>query len=97
MALSGDTRTREMIDPDAMGVSHVAPPYAYRCPFGSASDARVRRARGRGRRASASTSSASEQVAAVIIEPNAGSNGIVAPDTYWPAVRAAHRGNAASR
>jgi taurine--2-oxoglutarate transaminase len=28
-----------------------------------------------------------ERVAAVIMEPNAGSNGIVAPDTYWPALR----------
>ena len=35
MALSGDTRTRAMVDPDAMGVTHVEPPYAYRCPFGS--------------------------------------------------------------
>ena len=35
MALSGDTRTRAMVDRDAMGVRHVAPPYAYRCPFGS--------------------------------------------------------------
>ena len=38
MALSGDTRTRAMIDPDAMGVSHVEPPYAYRCPFGSSDE-----------------------------------------------------------
>jgi taurine--2-oxoglutarate transaminase len=28
-----------------------------------------------------------ERIAAVLLEPNAGSNGIVAPDTYWPAVR----------
>ena len=39
MALSGDTRTRAMVDPDAMRVSHVAPPYAYRCPFDSSDDA----------------------------------------------------------
>ena len=36
-----------MVDPDALGVSHVEPPYAYRCPFGSdgrrASAASVRR------------------------------------------------------
>ena len=28
-------------------------------------------------------------VAAVLMEPNAGTNGIVAPDTYWPALRRA--------
>ena len=27
-------------------------------------------------------------VAAVLMEPNAGTNGIVAPDNYWPALRA---------
>jgi taurine--2-oxoglutarate transaminase len=86
MALSGDTRTREFVDPDALGVSHVEPPYAYRCPFGSASDAEC------GERAAAAVAGriehfGAERVAAVLLEPNAGSNGIVAPDTYWPAVR----------
>ncbi len=88
MALSGDTRTRAMIDPDAMGVTHVDPPYAYRCPFGSADAADC------GERAAKAVAEridqcGAEQVAAVILEPNAGSNGIVAPDSYWPAVRAA--------
>jgi taurine--2-oxoglutarate transaminase len=86
MALSGDTRTRAMVDPDAMGVTHVEPPYSYRCPFGSqdaaacgelAADAIGRRIDLFG----------ADRVAAVIMEPNAGSNGIVAPDSYWPAVR----------
>ncbi len=86
MALSGDTRTRAMVDPDAMGVTHVEPPYGYRCPFGSqdaaacgelAADAIGRRIELFG----------ADRVAAVIVEPNAGSNGIVAPDSYWPAVR----------
>jgi taurine--2-oxoglutarate transaminase len=86
MALSGDTRTRAMIDPDALHVSHVEPPYAYRCPFGSSSDAEC------GERAAAAVAErvdhfGVDRVAAAIIEPNAGSNGIVAPDTYWPAVR----------
>ena len=85
MALSGDTRTRAMVDPDAMGVTHVEPPYGYRCPFGSrdaaacgelAADAIGRRIDLLG----------ADHVAAVIVEPNAGSNGIVAPDSYWPAV-----------
>jgi taurine--2-oxoglutarate transaminase len=86
MALSGDTRTRATIDPDAMHVSHVPPPYAYRCPFGSTSEAEC------GERAAAAIGEridrfGPEHVAAVIVEPNAGSNGIVAPDSYWPAVR----------
>ena len=86
MALSGDTRTRAMIDPDAMHVSHVPPPYAYRCPFGSTTDAEC------GVRAASAIAERIDRigpghVAAVIVEPNAGSNGIVAPDSYWPAVR----------
>jgi taurine--2-oxoglutarate transaminase len=86
MALSGDARSRALIDPDAMHVSHVEPPYAYRCPFGSTSDADC------GTRAADAIARridhfGGEQVAAVIVEPNAGSNGIVAPDNYWPAVR----------
>jgi taurine--2-oxoglutarate transaminase len=86
MALSGDTRSRALVDPDALHVSHVEPPYAYRCPYGSANDADC------GERAAAAVASridhfGRDQVAAVIVEPNAGSNGIVAPDSYWPAVR----------
>lgn len=86
MALSGDSRTRAMIDPAAMHVSHVAPPYAYRCPYGSRNDDEC------GELAAAAVGGridelGADQVAAVILEPNAGSNGIVAPDSYWPAVR----------
>ncbi|MFY9315463.1 MAG: aminotransferase class III-fold pyridoxal phosphate-dependent enzyme [Burkholderiales bacterium] len=86
MALSGDTRTRAQADPDAFGVSHVEPPYAYRCPFGSTS------AQECGERASAAVaeridSFGKDSVAAVIVEPDAGTNGIVAPDNYWPALR----------
>ncbi len=86
MALSGDTRTRAMVDPDAMGVTHVEPPYAYRCPFGS------RNAAACGELAAEAIGQridlfGVDRVAAVIVEPNAGSNGIVAPDSYWPAVR----------
>jgi taurine--2-oxoglutarate transaminase len=86
MALSGDARSRALVDPDAMHVTHVPPPYAYRCPFGSASSAEC------GERAAAAVAEridhfGRERVAAVILEPNAGSNGIVAPDNYWPEVR----------
>ena len=86
MALSGDARTRAMVDPDAMGVTHVEPPYAYRCPFGStdAVDCGDRAAHAVGQRID---QFGTDQVAAVMLEPNAGSNGIVAPDSYWPAVR----------
>jgi taurine--2-oxoglutarate transaminase len=86
MALSGDARTRAMSDPAAQRVVHVPPPYAYRCPFGSDSDEEC------GRR-SASVVAAridrlgAENVAAVIMEPDAGTNGIVAPDNYWPLLR----------
>lgn len=38
MALSGDSRTQSQVDASAYGVRHVAPPYAYRCPFGGQSD-----------------------------------------------------------
>jgi taurine--2-oxoglutarate transaminase len=86
MALSGDSRTHAYVDPDAFGVSHVAPPYAYRCPFGSATEDEC------GTRAAAAVAEridgiGVDRVAAVVMEPNAGSNGIVAPDSYWPAVR----------
>jgi len=86
MALSGDARTLEFVDPDAFGVSHVPPPYAYRCPFGTDNE------RDCGLRAAAAVGErierfGPEQTAAVIMEPNAGSNGIVAPDSFWPALR----------
>jgi taurine--2-oxoglutarate transaminase len=86
MALSGDTRAHGMVDPDAFGVSHVPPPYAYRCPFGSSSDADCADRAARAVAARIDHFGAGN-VAAVVVEPNAGSNGIVAPDEYWPAVR----------
>jgi len=90
MALSGDSRTRAHVDPDAFGVSHVAPPYGYRCPFGSADDAEC------GSRAAAAVAEriahfGPGKVAAVVMEPNAGSNGIVAPDNFWAELRVATR------
>ena len=86
MAMSGDSRTRTQVDPDAFGVSHVAPPYAYRCPFGSRGPTEC------GERAAAAVGEriehfGADRVAAVIMEPNAGSNGIVAPDNFWPELR----------
>jgi taurine--2-oxoglutarate transaminase len=74
------------VDPAFFCVIHVAPPYAYRCPFGSATDAEC------GRRAVDAVAQQIEQhgadaIAAVMMEPNAGTNGIVAPDNYWPGLR----------
>jgi taurine--2-oxoglutarate transaminase len=84
MAFSGDSRTMAQVDPAGYGVVHVPPPYAYRCPFGSASEADC------GARAAAHigrTIDGKAGVAAVLMEPNAGTNGIVAPDSFWPALR----------
>ena len=38
MALSGDTRTAQHVDPAAWHVHHVPPPYSYRCPFGTTNE-----------------------------------------------------------
>ena len=86
MALSGDTRTRAGTEPGAHHVAHVPPPYAYRCPFGSDDDLDC------GRRAASAVAAridraGAESVAAVVMEPDAGTNGIVAPDNYWPLLR----------
>ncbi len=91
MALSGDARTRSQVDPEAFGVLQVPPPYAYRCPFGSDNPATC------GERAVAAVAETIDRhdaatVAAVLMEPNAGTNGIVAPDSYWPGLREATRG-----
>jgi taurine---2-oxoglutarate transaminase len=86
MALSGDARTRHQVDPKRFAIARVAPPYAYRCPFGSSSEIEC------GRRAVAAVADeidrkGAESVAAVLMEPNAGTNGIVAPENYWPGLR----------
>ena len=86
MALSGDPRARQHIQPEEMRALHVPPPYAYRCPFGSASAAEC------GERAARAVGEAIDQrgasdVAGVLMEPNAGTNGIVPPDSYWPRLR----------
>ena len=90
MALSGDSRTAHQVDADAWGVRHVPPPYSYRCPFGSNSPHQC------GQRAAAAVADCidaegTDRVAAVVMEPNAGSNGIVPPDSYWPLLREATR------
>jgi taurine---2-oxoglutarate transaminase len=86
MALSGDARTAHQVDADAWGVRHVPPPYSYRCPFGSGSPHEC------GEKAAAAVAACidaegADRIAAVLMESNAGSNGIVAPDSYWPKLR----------
>jgi taurine---2-oxoglutarate transaminase len=86
MALSGDARTTHQVDAEAWGVRHVPPPYAYRCPWGTST------AEDCGRRAAAAVAEAidkegANRVAAVLMEVDAGSNGIVPPDNFWPGLR----------
>lgn len=85
MALSGDSRTRS-VDPADWGVLRVPPPYAYRCPFGTTDDSAC------ALRSVAQVGQTIAQagpggVAAVLMEPNAGTNGIIAPPRYWPLLR----------
>ncbi|MEX0735269.1 MAG: aminotransferase class III-fold pyridoxal phosphate-dependent enzyme [Steroidobacteraceae bacterium] len=85
MALSGDSRTAHQVDAEAWGVRHVPPPYSYRCPFGSESahECGVRAAKAV---ADCIDAEGAARVAAVLMETDAGSNGIVPPDSYWPAL-----------
>jgi taurine--2-oxoglutarate transaminase len=90
MALSGDARTAAQVDAEAFRVLHVPPPYAYRCPFGTTSAPQCAAAAVR-RIGSVIDERGAHEVAAVMMEPNAGTNGIVAPDEFWPALRARTR------
>ncbi len=87
MALSGDSRTSVQVDASSFGVVHVPPPYAYRCPFGTSSAEECGRA-GADAVAAAIEREGPGRVAAVLMEANAGTNGIVAPPNYWPLLRA---------
>ena len=88
-ALSGDYRTASQMDPAAFHVVHCQPPYAYRCPYGSLSPEAC------GRMGVAEVEGLiradARGVAAVLMEADAGTNGIVAPDNYWPLLREATR------
>lgn len=90
MALSGDARVQAFVDAQSLGVHHVPPPYAYRCPFGTDSADACGRAAAQAVAAKIDELGAG-RTAAVIAEPNAGTNGIVPPDSYWPALRQATR------
>lgn len=83
MAWSGDARASGRSD--AFGSLKVPPPYSYRCPFGTTD---VEQCGVRAAEAIAQALDAHDgHCAAVLIEPDAGTNGIVAPDNYWPALR----------
>jgi taurine---2-oxoglutarate transaminase len=78
MALSGDSRTRTQVDPAAFHVLHALPPYAYRCPFGSDDETEC------SERAVAAVAgiigdSGADNIAAVMMEPNAGTIITAAP------------------
>jgi len=90
MAWSGDSRTNSPASARAYLTIKVPPPYAYRCPFGSSAPEDCAR-RSVQAVAQAIDQQGPERVAAVIMEVGAGTNGIVAPDNYWPGLRAATR------
>jgi len=85
MAWSGDSRTRTGNE-QGFGVLRVPPPYAYRCPYGSTSDSQCAE-RNVAHIGEVIEEAGAANVAAVLMEPNAGTNGIIAPDNYWPALR----------
>jgi taurine--2-oxoglutarate transaminase len=85
MAWSGDSRTGGQGD-ESFSVLRVPPPYAYRCPYGSASDAECAE-RNVAHIGAVIAHTGADDVAAVLMEPNAGTNGIIAPDNFWPALR----------
>ena len=84
LALGGDNRawhTPTGFD----GIVHALPPYCYRCPLGLKYDAcHIRCA---DHIADMIEYVGPDNVAAVMLEPHAGTNGIVAPPEYWPKVR----------
>lgn len=90
MALSGDSRTAKQVDAAAYRVVHTPPPYAYRCPFGTSTDGECGRAAAK-HITTLIDERGADHIAAVLMEPNAGTNGIVAPDSFWSALRVATR------
>ena len=84
MELSGDNRGWNY-PPGPPGIVHALPPYCYRCPFGLTYP-------GCGIRCAEHIAELIEwegpqTVAAVLVEPAAGTNGITAPPEYWPRLR----------
>jgi taurine--2-oxoglutarate transaminase len=67
------------------GIVHALPPYCYRCPFGLKYESCGIHCADHV--AELIEYAGVENVAAVMVEPHAGTNGIVAPDEYWPKLR----------
>jgi taurine--2-oxoglutarate transaminase len=86
MTLSGDARTRAL-PPALPNVVHVPPPYCYRCPWQRARPSCGIACADAVAAALAAGAADARGVAAVIMEPHAGTNGIVAPPEYWPRLR----------
>jgi len=89
MAWSGDSRTQSQGDA-AAGVLRVPPPYAYRCPYASAGEAECAD-RNVAHIGQVIGAAGADNVAAVLMEPNAGTNGIIAAKNFWPGLRAKTR------
>jgi taurine--2-oxoglutarate transaminase len=92
IAWSGDSRGGSQGDrvrnrgAETFGVLRVPPPYAYRCPFGTTNDAECAQ-RSVAHIDAVMEGAGVDGVAAVLMEPNAGTNGIIAPDNFWPGLR----------
>jgi taurine--2-oxoglutarate transaminase len=84
MELSGDHRGWTYA-PGTPNIVHALPPYCYRCPLGlSYNTCGIRCA---DHVADLIEWEGPNTVSAVLMEPNAGTNGIVAPPEYWPRLR----------
>lgn len=84
MSLSGDDRGKTYA-PGTPNVIHASPPYCYRCPFGlDYKSCGIRCAK---HIAEIIESKGPDTVSAVLMEPHAGTNGIIAPKEYWPRLR----------
>jgi taurine--2-oxoglutarate transaminase len=84
MELSGDDRGWDY-PPGPPGVVHVPPPYPYRCHVDSACPPCTLRCADQ--IAQAIELEGPHTIAAVLVEPAAGTNGIDAPPEYWPRLR----------
>jgi taurine--2-oxoglutarate transaminase len=84
MELSGDDRGWAYA-PGMPNVVHALPPYCYRCPFGLQYDSCGIRCADHV--ADLIEWEGPQAVSAVLMEPSAGTNGIVAPSEYWPRLR----------
>lgn len=84
MEFSGDDRGWTYA-PGTLNVVHALPPYCYRCPFGlHYNTCGIRCA---DHIADLIAWEGPPAVSAVLMEPHAGTNGIVAPPEYWPRLR----------